>query len=186
MDVYETQQIPQKHPVLGGKAHVYKRRGSSYWQCATYLRGYNYRASTKETYLHEALHYAEEWYFNLRGKASIGVLETSAEKQEKEKEISFREVADKFIQEYSVITEGQRSPAWVRGHADRLRVHILPFLGDLPIKQVTGGKVQEYRVFRMSPKTEKNPHAKDIAKAQRGRCAPMSGFCNGRSPRKTN
>ncbi len=86
-----------------------------------------------ETYLHEALHYAEEWYFNLRGKASIGAWETPAEKQEKEKEITFREVADKFIQEYSVITEGQRSPAWARGH-------ILPFLGDLPIKQVTGGK----------------------------------------------
>jgi integrase len=148
----------EKHPVLGGKAYVYKRQRSNYWQCAAYLRGYNYRASTKETFLHEAIHYAEEWYFNLRGQASVGVLETPAEKQ---KEITFREVADQFIKEYSVITEGQRSPNWVRGHADRLRVHILPFLGDLPISQVTGGKVQEYRVFRMTPQTQKNPNAKD-------------------------
>lgn len=113
MEIHQSPQTPQKHPVLGGKVHVYKRKGSNCWQCAAYVRGYNYRASTKETYLHEAIHYAEEWYFNLRGQASIGVLETPAEKQEKTKEITFREVADKFIQEYSVITEGQRSPAWV-------------------------------------------------------------------------
>lgn len=120
------------------------------------MRGRNHRASTKETLLHEAIYFAEEWYFELRGKASAGILETPAKK-----EITFREVADHFIKEYTVITEGQRSPAWVRGHGDRLRVHLLPFLGDLPISQVTGGKVQEYRVFRMTPKTEKNPNAKD-------------------------
>lgn len=174
MEIHQASQAPQKHPVLGGKAHVYKRRGSNYWQCATYLRGYNYRTSTKETYLHEAIHYAEEWYFNLRGKASIGVLQTPAEKQEKPNDITFREVADKFIQEYSVITEGQRSPAWVRGHTDRLRVHILPFLGDLPIKEVTGGKIQEYRVFRMTPKTEKNPHARDNRPFKGGVPAPKT------------
>lgn len=161
MEMHQAPQIPQKHPVLGGKAHVYKRRGSNCWQCAAYLRGYNYRASTKETFLHEAINYAEEWYFNLRGQASVGVLETPAEKQEKQKEITFREVADQFIKEYSMITEGQRSPAWVAGHVGRLRVHLLPFLGDLPISQVTGGKVQEYRVLRMTPQTEKNPNAKD-------------------------
>ncbi|MAM33825.1 MAG: integrase [Micavibrio sp.] len=157
----EIQQTPEKHPILGGKAYVYKRGRSSYWQAAAYLRGYNYRTSTKETYLHEAIHYAEEWYFNLRGQANIGVLETPAEKQEKEKEITFRDVAEKFIEEYSVIAEGQRSPKWIEGHASRLRVHILPFFGDLLISEVTGGKVQEYRVFRMTPRTEKNPNAKD-------------------------
>lgn len=148
--------IPQNHPVLGGKAYVFKRPNSRYWYCAAFWRGHNYRASTKETFLHEAIHFAEEWYFDLRGKASVGVLEKPAKK-----EITFREVADQFIKEYTVITEGQRSPAWVRGHNDRLRVHLLPFLGDLPISQVTGGKVQEYRVHRMTPLTEKNPNAKD-------------------------
>jgi integrase len=158
MDIHESS---EKHPVLGGKAYVYKRQRSDYWQCAAYLRGYNYRASTKETFLHEAIHYAEEWYFNLRGQASVGVLETPSEKQEKQKEITFRDVADQFIKEYSLITEGQRSPAWVSGHVGRLRVHLLPFFGDLTISQVTGGKVQEYRVVRMTPQTEKNPNAKD-------------------------
>lgn len=146
----------QNHPVLGGKAYVYKRPDSQYWQCATYLKGYNYRTSTKEQFLHAAVQYAEDWYIGLRGKASVGVLEKTIKK-----EITFREVADQFIKEYSIIAEGQRSPAWIKGHADRLRVHLLPFLGDLPISQVTGGKVQEYRVFRMTPREEKNPHAKD-------------------------
>lgn len=129
------------HQVLGGKAYVFKRPNSSYWYCAAYLRGSNYRASTKETILHEAIHFAEEWYFDLRGKASTGTLEQPAKK-----EITFREVADQFIKEYSVITEGQRSPLWIEGHIGRLRVHLLPFFGDLPISKVTGGKVQEYRV----------------------------------------
>lgn len=156
-----THHTPDKHPVLGGKAYVYKRRRSNYWQCAAYLEGYNHRTTTKEEYLHEAIRYAEDWYIGLRGKASVGVLETPAEIQEKQKEITFREVADQFIKEYSVITEGQRSPKWIEGHASRLRVHLLPFFGDLAISEVTGGKVQEYRVFRMTPPTEKNPNAKD-------------------------
>lgn len=146
----------QTHPVLGGKAYLYKRDDSQYWWCAAFLRGRNHRASTKETFLHEAIHYAEEWYFELRGKASVGTLEQPAKK-----EITFREVADQFIKEYSVITEGQRSPLWVEGHIGRLRVHLLPFFGDLPISKVTGGKVQEYRVHRMTPLTEKNPNSKD-------------------------
>ncbi|PZP53065.1 MAG: integrase, partial [Micavibrio aeruginosavorus] len=154
-------EIQTNHPVLGGKAYVYKRDDSQFWQCATYLRGYNYRTTTKETFLHEAINYAEDWYINLRGQASVGVLETPSEKQEKQKEITFREVADQFIKEYSVITEGQRSPLWVEGHIGRLRVHLLPFFGDMPISQVTGSKVQEYRVTRMTPLKEKSPHAKD-------------------------
>ena len=151
----------QTHPVLGGKAYIYRRPDSQFWQAAAYLRGYNYRTSTKEKFLHEAIFYAEEWYFNLRGQASVGVLETPAEKHEKEREITFNDVAEQFIKEYSVITEGQRSPKWIEGHAGRLRVHLLPFFGEMPISQVTGGKIQEYRVFRMTPQTEKNPNAKD-------------------------
>lgn len=154
MEIYQS--TPEKYPVLGGKAYVYKREGSQFWQCATYLQGHNFRTTTKEQFMHEAIRYAEDWYISLRGKASVGVLEQPAKK-----EITFREVADQFIKEYSMITEGQRSPAWVTGHIGRLRVHLLPFFGDLPISQVTGGKVQEYRVLRMTPKTEKNPNAKD-------------------------
>jgi integrase len=148
--------MEQTHPVLGGKAYIYKRPDSQYWQCAAYHKGYNYRTSTKEMFLHEAVRVAEDWYFDLRGQSSVGKLLPPSKK-----EITFQEVADQFIKEYSVITEGQRSPRWVEGHVGRLRVHLLPFLGNLPVSEVTGAKVQEYRVFRMTPKEEKNPNAKD-------------------------
>jgi len=85
---------------------------------------------------------AEDWYLTLAGKLKAGVLKT---------ERTFREVAKQFMKEYVIITEGQRSPAWVKGHEIRLRLHLLPFFGRLGISEVTSGKVQEYRVHRMTP-----------------------------------
>jgi hypothetical protein len=160
----ETQANQQDYAVLGGKAYVYRRDNSPYWQAATYLNGRNFRYSTKEKQLHNAIQFAEDWYISLRGKAELGILptpQTPELQEEGVKEKTFREVADLFMKEYSVITEGQRSPRWVEGHTIRLRIHLLPFFGDLPISTVSSGKVQEYRVFRMTPRQEKNPHAKD-------------------------
>jgi integrase len=137
-----------KHSILGDKVHLYKRENSSYWQCSTYLQGKNRRTSTKEESLQHAKQFAEDWYMELRGKSRAGLL-----KDEK----TFKEAAEKFLKEYEVITEGQRSPRWVEGHAIRLRVHLNPFFGDLPISEVTAGKVQEYRVHRMTPTPESNP-----------------------------
>lgn len=59
------------------------------------------------------------------------------------------------------MTEGHRSPRWVQGHEIRLRVHLTPFFGKLPISAINSSKVQEYRVMRMTPRKEKDPHAKD-------------------------
>lgn len=146
----------QTHPVLGGKAYLYKRPDSQYWQAAAYLRGNNYRTSTKEKFVSDAVFYAEEWYFDLRGQASVGELKPPSEKK-----ITFADAAEKFIQEYSVLTKGQRSPKWIEGNAGRLRLHLLPFFGNLALDKVTASKIQEYRVFRMTPLTEKNPNAKD-------------------------
>lgn len=146
----------QTHPVLGGKAYLYKRPDSQYWQAAAYLRGNNYRTSTKEKFVSDAVFYAEEWYFDLRGQASVGELKPPSEKK-----ITFAYAAEKFIQEYSVLTKGQRSPKWIEGNAGRLRLHLLPFFGDLVLDKVTASKIQEYRVFRMTPLTEKNPNAQD-------------------------
>lgn len=137
-----------KHSILGGKVHVYKRDNSKFWQCSTYLQGKNRRTSTKEDSLQHAKQFAEDWYLELRGKSRAGLL-----KDEK----TFRVAAEQFLKEYEVITEGQRSPRWVEGHAIRLRVHLNPFFGDLPISDVTAGKVQEYRVHRMTPNPDSNP-----------------------------
>jgi len=59
-----------------------------------------------------------------------------------------------------VITEGERSQRWAEGHEIRLRAHLLPFFGELGLFQVTPGKVQDYRVHRMSARLEANPHSR--------------------------
>lgn len=147
----------ENHAVLGGKAYVFKRDDSKYWQAATFLNGRNFRHSTKEAQLQNAIQFAEDWYISLRGQASIGILQTP----QTVKEETFREYAETFLNEYGLITGGQRSAKWVQGHAIRLRVHLLPFFGDLPISAVNTAKAQEYRVMRMTPRSEKNPSAKD-------------------------
>lgn len=136
----------EKHTILGGKVHVYKRENSPKWQCSAYLAGKNRRTSTKESDFAKAQEFAEQWYFDLRGRDARG--EVLGEK-------SFKEAADQFIREYEVITEGSRSPKWVEGHRARIRLHLLPFFGKLGLSEVTAGMVQEYRVSRMQ--SEKQP-----------------------------
>lgn len=150
-------QPDERHDVLAGRAYIFRRKESSYWQAATFLNGNNYRHSTKESDLHNAIYAAEEWYISLRAKANAGELVSPEVTQEP----TFREVAEQFMKEYSILTEGQRSPRWVKGHDIRLRVHLFPFLGDCPISEIDSAKIQEYRVMRMTPRLEKNPHAKD-------------------------
>jgi len=77
----------------------------------------------------------------MRGKLRVGVLEDGP---------TFRKAAEQFIKEYGVINEGERSEKWTESHAIRLRVHLVPFFGDMPLEKVTPCKVQEYRVHRMT------------------------------------
>ena len=109
--------MPEKHTILGGKVHVYRRDNSSHWQCSTYLAGKNRRVSTKEDGLAKAKDFAEDWFLELRGKARSG--EITNEK-------TFREAAVQFEREYQIITEGQRNAEYVQGHSARLRVHLVP------------------------------------------------------------
>ena len=131
--------MPEKHTILGGKVHVYRRDNSSRWQCATYLAGKNRRVSTQEDSLAKAKDFAEDWYLELRGKARNG--EINDEK-------TFREAAVQFEREYQIITEGQRNAEYVLGHSTRLRVHLVPFFGDMGLSQITPGQIQEYRIHR--------------------------------------
>ena len=131
--------MPEKHTILGGKVHVYRRDNSSLWQCSTYLAGKNRRVSTKEDGLAKAKDFAEDWYLELRGKARNG--EINDEK-------TFREAAVQFEREYQIITEGQRNPEYVEGHSTRLRLHLVPFFGDMGLSEITPGQIQEYRIHR--------------------------------------
>jgi len=139
------------HTILGGKVHVYKRPNSSNWQCSAWLAGRNRRTSTKQESLQLAKEFAEDWYLTLRDKNRQGALLS---------ERTFRQAAAQFEREYEIITQGQRSPRWVEGHKARLRLHLIPFLGNFGLSQVTAGKVQDYRIHRLSPGDTPNPHSK--------------------------
>lgn len=139
------------HTILGGKVRLYKRPNSPYWQCSTFLGGKKRRGTTKEEGLAQAKDFAEDWYLTLRGKHHRGEL-----KNEK----TFKFAANQFAREYEIITEGQRSPKYVQGHKDRLRLHLLPFFGELGLSEVTAGKVQDYRIHRIQNTSTGNPPAR--------------------------
>ena len=120
-----------QHMIMGGKVHVYKRGRSRFWQCSTYLGGKNRRVSSKEESLSQAKDFAEDWYLEMRGKLRSGDLID---------EKTFRDAAAQFEREYEIITQGQRSPIYVEGHKTRLRVHLIPFFGDMALSAITPGQ----------------------------------------------
>ncbi|NGO54104.1 tyrosine-type recombinase/integrase [Allomesorhizobium camelthorni] len=132
--------MSEKHTILGDKVNLYKRPGSPLWQCSTYLKGKNWRVSTKEESLAKAKDWAEDWYLGLRGKVVKGELKT---------EKTFKQVAEKFVGEYAVITAGERNEKYTEDHQSRLRNHLVPFFGELGLSEITSGAVQEYRVHRI-------------------------------------
>lgn len=138
--------MAEHHELMGGKLHVYKRENSGHWQCSTYLKGKNWRVSTKEESLSHAKDFAEDWYLELKGKSRAGALKVGK---------TFKQAADQFLLEYEVITEGERSPEYVQQLRDKLRVHLLPFFGDKVLSEITPGLVQEYRVHRATSRVDK-------------------------------
>ncbi|WP_296583588.1 site-specific integrase [Xanthobacter sp.] len=141
--------MAEQHDLMGGRLHLYKRGDGKFWQCSTYLGGRNHRASTKEESLSHAKDFAEDWYLELRGKQRRGEL-----KNEK----TFKQASEQFLHEYEIITQGERNAQYVKGHGINLRVHLLPFLGDKGLSEITPGLVQEYRIHRSkTSKTGKPP-----------------------------
>ena len=128
------------HEILGGKVRLYQRKNSRFWQCSTFLEGKKRRASTKTDSLAQAKDFAEDWYLTLRNKRIRGELLS---------EKTFAQVADKFLQEYVVMTDGERNADYVRGHKARLHNHLIPFFGEKGISQVNAGLVQDYRMYRL-------------------------------------
>lgn len=135
----------EKHAILGGKVHVYRREESGRWQCSTFLNNRNHRVSTKTDSLKLAKEFAEDWYFHLRLDQSEGRLKT---------EKTFREAAAQYEREFDIITGGDRNRTYVDGNYRRLKNYLVPFFGDLGLSEVTSGKVQEYRILRQTPHAE--------------------------------
>lgn len=160
----------ETHTLMDGKVHLYKRDNSRFWQCSTYMGGRNHRSSTKEESLTFAKDFAQQWYMAMYLHAQQTRQETrihemlrkfvtphTAEqptvktaRPKKHTGPTFNEAAEKFLSEYLVITQGQRSDKYVHGQALRIKAHLLPFFGDMPVTAINAGTVQEYRVHRQT------------------------------------
>jgi integrase len=139
--------MDEHHELMGGKLHLYRRENSRKWQCSTFLAGKNWRQSTKEDTFGLARAIAEDWYLELKGKMRGGELKVGK---------TFRDAAAKFLPEYTALTYGERSPKYVDGIGIVLRAHLLPFLGDKLLSEITPGLVQDYRIYRMTSRVDKN------------------------------
>ena len=84
---------------------MFKGDRSRLWQCSTYMAGKNWRVSTKEESLAHAKDFAQDWYLELMGKSRAGMLKVGK---------TFKQAADQFLHEYEVITDGERSPKYVK------------------------------------------------------------------------
>lgn len=110
------------------------------------MAGKNRRVSTKEESLSKAKDFAEDWYLELHGKHKRG---------EVRNEKTFKIAAKQFEREFEMITEGQRSSAYVDGVKLRIKVNLIPFFGDMGLSEITPGQVQEYRIHRREQAIEK-------------------------------
>jgi integrase len=134
----------QKHTILDGKCHVYRRAENGNWQCSAFVDGKNHRVSTGTDSLRLAKEFASDWYLTLRGKQRAGTLNVPTGP-------TFRDTAKKWEAEYAIITGGNRNAIYVDGNSRRLTNYLLPFFGDLTLAEVTSAKVHEYRVQRLTP-----------------------------------
>ena len=129
------------HKILGDEVSLFQRSDSTKWHCGTWIKGRQYRKSTKQDSLAAAKDVAKDWYMELLNKDRFGELSTGK---------TFAQAAKLFQSEYEALTAGRRSPKWVEGHKARLRIHILPFMGHMFLNEIKKGIGQDYRVHRMT------------------------------------
>jgi integrase len=159
-----------RHSLMDNRVQLYMRPGSPFWWSACSIGGRQKRSSTHEESLSRAKDVARDWYLGLLGKYRQGELKEGK---------AFKEVAERFIDEFETITQGQRSPIYVEGHKYRIKNHLNPFFGDLVLSEITAGKVQDYRIHRMKTGMSRaDQHRK--AKADRDRAIAKR---NGTDPR---
>lgn len=158
--------MSERHRIIDGKAYVYRRENSRNWQCAVYLGGRNHRQSTSADDLIEAKAFAQDWYQDriaeerLRRRGMLPPEATQARtplRRRRPGEKTFREAAATFLREYRTLLEGERNPLYVTSKERVLRLYLLPFFGDQPLSWVDAGRVQDYRVQRMTPPAKPTP-----------------------------
>lgn len=158
--------MSESHEIMDGQAYVYRRENSRYWQCAAYLSGRNHRQSTKQENLALAIEFARDWYLDrvaedrMRRRGALPAPpdfphqapETPKPRAPGEK--TFADAARAFVREYEAMTHGERNAEYVKSKGRVLRLYLLPFLGELPLSDVTAGRIQDYRLHRLTPPEE--------------------------------
>lgn len=168
--------MTETHSIMDGKVHVYRRENSRFWQCAIYLSGRNHRQSTKQENLAYALEFAREWCLDRLAEdrmrrrgvlpAPVGArIEPPPPRKAAPGEKTFKEAGLAFVREYEAMTRGERNERYVSSKGRILRLYLLPFFGQLPLSEVTAGRIQEYRVHRVT-QPEKLPPARYVVKGR--------------------
>lgn len=153
------------HTLMDGKVHVYRRPESRFWQCSVYLGGRNHRASTGHDNLAVAMEFARDWYMDryaderLRARG-IALPEHApppplgtplkAPAANPARGPTFQEVADRFLADYQVMTQGERNAVYVANKVRHVKKYLGPFFGARPVGDVSSGLIQAYRVHRLS------------------------------------
>ena len=149
------------HTLLDGKLHVYRRPNSRFWQCSTYLGGRNHRQSTGQDNLALATEFARDWYMDVyaahRVRSRGGEIVAAAAPRSfrslpapRARGPGFAEAANGFLAEYQILTAGERNETYVAGKSRHVQKFLLPFFGDAPLNRLTAGRIQEYRVSRVT------------------------------------
>lgn len=129
------------HEILGGEVQIFRRPNSSRWHCRASIAGKQHRHSTKQSSLSLAKDVAQDWFLTLKGKAARGEIKTGK---------TFKQAAERFLVEFEILTQGQRSPLYVQRHKERIALYLIPFFGDKILSEITSGIIQDYRIDRMS------------------------------------
>jgi len=128
-----------RHSLLDNKVQLYRRPGSPHWNCSCSVGGKQRRSTTREESLARAKDVAQDWYLGLLGKYRAGGLRDGK---------TFREAAERFMDEYETLNRDQRSAIYIKDHRFRIKNHLNPFFGDTVLTEITSGKVQDYRIHR--------------------------------------
>jgi integrase len=163
----------ENYLLMDGALHVYRRENSRYWQCSTYLSSRNHRQTTKEASLAAAKDFARDWYMERcvedrqRRRGGVALLDspvqpltagpgasTDGRRRQTPTGPSFEDAAKAFTSEFEIITLGERNADYVSSKSDHVRIHLLPFFGTTALKDITAGKVQEYRAHRQTSRVD--------------------------------
>lgn len=161
-----------RHILLDGKVQLYRRPNSPHWQASCSVAGRQQRSTTREESLARAKDVATDWYLGLMGKYRAGELKEG---------MKFKEAAARFMDEFEIITQGQRSPLYVGHHKRRIANHLDPFFGEKVVTDITPGLVQDYRIHRMKngrngkPPSRSTLHQEIVCLRQVLKCASRHG-----------